>query len=112
MYRYDPSILVRHMLEHAEEAVQMTQGRDRTDLDTDRQLNLALVRLMEVVGEAANRLPDYLIQRHSNIPWKQIVNLRNRLIHGYDKVDYDILLEYHQKRSPPTNQETQSNSLK
>ena len=45
------------MLDHAREAVDMTRGRKRADLDRDRQLNLALVRLLEIVGEAANRVP-------------------------------------------------------
>jgi uncharacterized protein with HEPN domain len=54
-------------------------------------LNLALVRLLEIVGEAAARVPDDVRTRHSVIPWPQIVGLRNRLIHGYDTVDFDIL---------------------
>jgi uncharacterized protein with HEPN domain len=47
----------RHMLDHAREAVAMAAGKTRRDLDTDRKLNLALVRLLEVVGEAASRTP-------------------------------------------------------
>jgi uncharacterized protein with HEPN domain len=45
------------MLDHAREAVAMAAGKTRDDLDTDRKLNLALVRLLEIVGEAANRTP-------------------------------------------------------
>lgn len=51
--RHDPRVRLRHMLDHAKEAVAMAQGRKRADLDTDRSLNLALVRLLEIVGEAA-----------------------------------------------------------
>ena len=54
MTRHDPLMRVRHMLDHAREAVAMVRGRSRADLDTDRQLNLALVRLVEVVGEGAS----------------------------------------------------------
>lgn len=46
------------MLDHAREAVVMARGRERPDLDKDRQFNLALVRLIEIVGEAANRVPE------------------------------------------------------
>jgi uncharacterized protein with HEPN domain len=46
------------MLEHAKEAVDMVRGKTRLDLDRDRQLNLALVRLLEIVGEAASRIPE------------------------------------------------------
>jgi len=53
MTRHDTPVRLRHMLDHAREAVDMAQGRKREDLDADRQLNLALVRLLEIVGEAA-----------------------------------------------------------
>ena len=57
MSRRDTGVLLRHMLDHAKEAVSMAQGKTREDLDTDRLLNLALVRLLEIVGEAASRVP-------------------------------------------------------
>jgi uncharacterized protein with HEPN domain len=79
------------MLDHAREAQAMVQGRKREDLDRDRQLNLALVRLMEVVGEAAGKIPPEDRSKYPQIPWGEIVSLRNRLIHGYDSVDFDIL---------------------
>ena len=56
MTRRDPIVSVRQMLDHAREAVEMVRGRSRADLDTDRQLNLSLVRLVEIVGEAARRV--------------------------------------------------------
>lgn len=80
-----------HMLDHAEEAVQLVKNKSRADLDRDRVLGLALVRLLEIIGEAANYIPKEEQARYPDIPWAQIVGLRNRLIHGYDSVDYDIL---------------------
>ena len=85
------SVRFRHMLDHAREAVAMAKGKTRADLDTDRKLNLSLVRLLEIVGEAAGRIPDEERARYPDIPWPEIVSLRNRLIHGYDSVDFDIL---------------------
>jgi uncharacterized protein with HEPN domain len=79
------------MLDHALEAAAMGKGKTRADLDKDRQLNLALVRLLEIIGEAATRIPKEQQVRYSDIPWSEIVSLRNRLIHGYDTVDFDIL---------------------
>jgi uncharacterized protein with HEPN domain len=79
------------MLNAAREAAQMAQGKTRADLDADRPLNLSLVRLLEVVGEAASRVPAPERAAYPGIPWPQIVGLRNRLIHGYDNVDFDIL---------------------
>jgi uncharacterized protein with HEPN domain len=84
-------IRLRHMRDYAHEAEELIQGRVRGDLDSDRLLGLGLVRLMEIIGEAANRVsPEYQSQ-HPSIPWSQIVSLRHRLIHGYDAVDMDIL---------------------
>ena len=80
-----------HMLEHAREAVQLVEGRTREDLDADRLLSLALVRLLEIVGEAAARVSPEGRTRHPAIPWSEVVSLRNRLIHGYDSVDFDVL---------------------
>ena len=57
MSHHEPMVRLRHMLSHAREAVAMTQGKTRVDLNSDRQLNLALVRLLEIVGEAAARSP-------------------------------------------------------
>jgi uncharacterized protein with HEPN domain len=79
------------MLDYALEAVAMTKGKKRADLDKDRKLNLALVRLLEIIGEAATRIPKEEQVRYADISWSEIISLRNRLIHGYDKVDFDIL---------------------
>jgi uncharacterized protein with HEPN domain len=79
------------MLDHALEAVTMIKGKTRADLDKDRKLNLALVRLLEIIGEAATRIPKAEQARYKDIFWPEIVSLRNRLIHGYDTIDFDIL---------------------
>ncbi len=54
-------------------------------------MNLALVRLLEIIGEATSRIPKEERDRHPDIPWAEIVGRRNRLIHGDDEVDFDIL---------------------
>jgi uncharacterized protein with HEPN domain len=79
------------MLDYSREAAALVARRTRGDLDLDRKLNLALVRLLEVVGEAANRATSEERLLCPSIPWSQIVGLRNRLIHGYDAVDFDVL---------------------
>ena len=101
MSRRDSAVRFRHMLDHAREAVAMARGKTREDLDADRQLNLSLVRLLEIVGEAASQVPKEECIRYPNIPWPEIVRLRNRLIHGYDTVDFDILWQIVTKDLPP-----------
>lgn len=72
MSKRDPAILYQHMLDHAQEAVALVQGKTRADLDTDRLLNLALARLLEIIGEAAHRMPADEQARHAEIPWGRL----------------------------------------
>ena len=89
------------MLDSAKEALSLIEGKDRGCLDSDRLLGLALVRLLEVLGEAAGRIAKDYRSKHPQIPWMQIIGLRNRLIHGYDSVDMDILWNIVSKDLPP-----------
>jgi len=101
MTRHNEAARLRHMLDHAAEVVALVEGRNRKDLDSDRLLNLALVRLLEIVGEAAARLFPETRDGYSHIPWPDIIGLRNRLIHGYDIVDFDILWDIGHDDLPP-----------
>ncbi len=92
---------VQHMLDYAREAADMTQGRVRADLDTDRMFNLALVRLVEVVGEAASWIESDFRALHPQVPWSDIVATRNRLIHEYDQVDMNRIWRIVQDDIPP-----------
>jgi len=100
MSRHDDQTRLTHMLNHAVEAVDMAKGRSRQDLDLDRQLNLALVRLLEIIGEAAVRVSEEARKRDLTIPWEAVRSMRNRLIHGYDDVDFDIVWDVVQKDLP------------
>jgi len=100
MTRADPTVRLRHMLDHAREACKLAEERSRANIEADRVLSLALTRLLEIVGEAAARIPEHVREQYPGIPWPQIVGLRNRLIHGYDAVDFDILWEIIQKDLP------------
>jgi uncharacterized protein with HEPN domain len=91
MTRHDDNVSLRQMLDHPREAVDMAKPRSRADLDGDRLLNLALTRLIEIIGEAANRVSNDAQKEHLQIPWPQIVSMRNRIIHAYDDVDFDVL---------------------
>jgi uncharacterized protein with HEPN domain len=84
-------VSIRQMLDHANEAQKLAIGRVRGDLDSDRLLFLAMTRLLEIIGEAAGRVSQQTRDQYPQVVWPQIVGLRNRLIHGYDEVDCDIL---------------------
>lgn len=57
MTRHDDTVALRHMRDHAAEAIQAVHGRSRSDLDNDRLLAWALIKLVEIIGEAASRVP-------------------------------------------------------
>ena len=74
-----------------QKATSFVKGRSRNDLDSDEKLELAVIRLVEVIGEAAKNLSQEFKDKNPQIPWKQIMGTRDRLIHGYFDVDPDVI---------------------
>lgn len=79
------------MLHAAEQAAGFAAGKTRADLDRELMLNLALVRLVEVIGEAAANVTPQTRTAHPEVPWLQIIGTRNRLVHAYFSINLDIL---------------------
>jgi uncharacterized protein with HEPN domain len=84
-------VLLLDMLDYARRAVQAVSGRNRADLDTDPVLAAALERFIEVLGEAAGKVSEATRSEALAIPWRGIIGMRNRLVHGYASVDHDIV---------------------
>ena len=80
-----------HMRDFAREALALTKGKSRDDLDSDRLLQLACDRLIELIGEAATHAPQALRDAHPSIPWRNMIGMRNWLIHGYVAIDRDLM---------------------
>lgn len=91
MSKHDPLVRLRHMRDFARKAIALSDDKSKTDLEQDETLRLALTHLVELVGEAASQVPLEVQQAYPGIPWPKIVGMRNRLIHGYDFIDYNIL---------------------
>lgn len=87
----EDEVLLRDMLDHARKAVAATQGRTRSDLGNDDVLAAALERFIEVIGEAASKTSDATRRELESVPWREIIGMRNRLVHGYAAVDPDIV---------------------
>ena len=84
-------VRVLHMIDAADSLAEFVAGRKRADLDADRMLLFAIVRAIEVLGEAASRVADETKTASPDVPWAAIVGMRNRLIHGYFDIDADIV---------------------
>jgi len=87
----DDRTRLQHVLDAATEARTFVQGRSFADLEADRMLLLALVRDIEVMGEAASRVSRETRERHPAVPWQEMVGMRNHLIHGYFDVDARVV---------------------
>src|SRR2546430_1551903 len=87
----DDRTRLRHMVDAMAAAERFIQARSRADLDNDQMLVFALVRSIEIVGEAASRMTASGRAELPAVPWSGIIGMRNRLIHGYFDVDLDIL---------------------
>ena len=83
--------LLRDMLAHARLAVAAVADKERIDLESDFILAAALERFIEVIGEAASKVSEVTKASSPQIPWREIVGMRNRLVHGYASVDHDIV---------------------
>ena len=84
-------VLLRHMLDAAREAHDFVQGKTREDLQAERQLQHSLIRCIEIVGEAASRIDQDFQDTNPEIPWADIIAMRNRLIHAYFDVELDVV---------------------
>jgi len=89
------------MLDHSKEAANLIAGKDKTELQHNRVLELALIRLVEIVGEASAKVSSETQAKYPSIPWPQVIGMRNRLIHGYDSVDLDVLWDTIEADLPP-----------
>ena len=87
-----------HILEEIAFLREHTSGVSLDDVWADEVLRRAVMRSIEIIGEAANRLPAEVWRTHAHVPWRAIVDQRNRLTHGYYNVDKgkirDVLADY------------------
>lgn len=82
---------VEDILDGMNKAEELLEGVSYSQFENDYRINFAVVRALEIIGEAAKRLPEELRRSYSDIPWKGMAGMRDRIIHGYDNVDLQIV---------------------
>ena len=97
----DDATRLHHVLDSARKAVQFAHGKSRDNLVRDELLSLALIRLLEIIGEASGGVSEGFRAKYPQIPWRQMSNMRNRLIHGYFDVDQKLVWETVVQELPP-----------
>lgn len=84
-------IRFQHMLDAAQAAIDHLNNREREALDSDRLLINGVIRELEILGEAATQITAETRLRHPSLPWRQMIGMRNRLIHAYFDVDHQAV---------------------
>ena len=83
-----------HMVDHCQKASLLVARLGTPErLEAEWETRYAIVRCVEVIGEATRRLGPQFEKQHPGVPWRLITGMRNRLIHGYDGIDLDLLWE-------------------
>jgi uncharacterized protein with HEPN domain len=83
----------REMLDTCDKVLTRTVGLSKDTYDTDEDRQFVFTHLVQIIGEAASRVSTEERKRHPEIPWKQIIGTRHRIVHDYVHVDTDILWE-------------------
>jgi uncharacterized protein with HEPN domain len=100
MTQHDDLPYLGHMLDMARRAQRIASGMTRADLDTNYVLEMALERALELIGEAATNVSEEGRAKLDNVPWRKIIDMRNRLIHGYAGIDLEIVWDTATRQVP------------
>ena len=93
MNRRDDRVGLVDMGVYATKAINTLGSASQDELDQNEMMQFALMKLVEIVGEAANRVSNQTQRTHTEIPWADVIGMRNRLVHNYDSVDLNSVRE-------------------
>ena len=105
---FEPLDYLRHILVEVEYLLDQSQGLSFERFAADETLRRAFVRSLEVIGEAVKNLPEDFRASHSDVDWRPIARMRDRLIHGYFGVDYQLVWDVVQEKLPELKRKVQS----
>ena len=100
MTAIDDLTRIRHMRDAAQEIIEFATESSRASLAANRMLQLAIVKDLEIIGEAANNVSAKSQEKYAYIPWRGMVGMRNRLVHAYFGIDLDVVWQTVQLELP------------
>lgn len=89
--KFNDKMRLQHMLDAAQEAVSFFDTLKDNSLEHNRLVSQAIVRSIEIVGEAASQISKEYRESHPELPWAQIIGMRNRIVHAYFDIDYTLV---------------------
>ncbi|MBA4391822.1 MAG: hypothetical protein C0399_12930 [Syntrophus sp. (in: bacteria)] len=95
-----PLEYLRHILDETQFIMKRAEGVSAENFAGDDTLKRAIVRSLEIIGEAAKKVPGDMKERHSQVEWRSMAGMRDRLIHDYFGVDYDLVWDVVQNKVP------------
>lgn len=97
---FEPLEYVRHIVAEADYLAGQTASISKDDFLNNETLRRAFVRSLEVIGEATKKLPDEFRAQYRHVEWRAMAGMRDRLIHGYFGIDYDLVWEVATEKIP------------
>ncbi len=101
----EPLDYLRHILDETEYIIEQTKVLNKDEFVRDGTLKRAFVRSLEIIGEAAKKIPEDFRQKNQHIEWRSIAGMRDRLIHNYFGIDFDIVWDVAVNKIPILQQE-------
>jgi len=102
MSKRESRLLIEDILDSGHKILDYTKGLSFEDFLRDSKTVDAVIRNFEIIGEAANRLPDEFKDKNTNIDWHRIRGFRNRIVHDYFGIDYEIVWQIKESFLPTT----------
>src|SRR3989338_8117274 len=94
------TVFIRHILENIEKIEDFSKGISKEELKNDELRKYAIVRAIEIIGEAVKNLSSEFKEKHKDIPWKEIIGTRDIMIHKYFGVDLEIVWDIIENNLP------------
>ena len=102
-----PLEFLRHILDETNYLIKHSEGMSKEDFSYNDTLKRAFVRSLEIIGEAAKKIPPKLRQKYPEVDWRAMSEMRDKLIHDYFGIDYDIVWDVVKNKIPPLQDEVE-----
>jgi len=104
----EPLIFLNHILESIKNIEEYSQGLTKEKLTKNIKIQDAIIRRIEIIGEATKNLPKEILKKYEQVEWNKVIRTRDKLIHGYFGVDLDIVWKIVKKDMPKLKEQIQN----